>query len=100
MKLRSAFGSNDISLVLISTDDPRESGRVRRFLKEFGGGHPSLIIDNPSAHFIDTLDTAWSGAIPASFFFDSRGRLLEWWEGETNFVRYKAVIDQHLHRAR
>ena len=35
--------------------------------------------------FIDGLTTKWSGAIPATMIYDSKGELREFWEGSASY---------------
>jgi hypothetical protein len=42
--------------------------------------------------FIDALDPKWSGALPASFLLDERGRLKQSWYGEVTHDALEAAF--------
>jgi hypothetical protein len=42
------------------------------------------------------LSPNWSGALPASFFYDSTGRLVAEWEGKRSYEDYMTTIEQLL----
>jgi hypothetical protein len=35
--------------------------------------------------FVDGLESQWSGAIPATFVYDSSGKLVRFWEGRLSY---------------
>jgi thiol-disulfide isomerase/thioredoxin len=75
-----------LRLVLVSADDPQSRREVARFLAKVGvgahtGGPRLFIKTGDDMAFINGLDARWSGALPASFLFDGRGRQRHFWPG-------------------
>ena len=87
VKVQRTLAGPKLDVLLVSTDDPKRSDEVRKYL----AGQKALssyVIDNPNEAFIQTLSTNWSGALPASFFFGPSGQLLQSWEGAAPYERY------------
>ena len=99
LRVRQAYASRGLELILVSADSPDARASVERFLAEWGVLSGSYQIDNPNAAFINTLCTNWSGALPASFFFAPGGRLQRWWEGKAEYARYREASEQLLEQA-
>lgn len=76
-----------LRLVLISADDEQDRGEVARVLAEadLPAGTPSFIKRGDDMKFINGLDRHWSGALPASFLFDGRGRKRHTWAGPVTY---------------
>ena len=73
-----------LRLLLVSADDEADRDKVVAFLASQGVDFPSWMKQGDDMTFIDALDRKWSGALPASFLFDSRGRLHQRWYGEVS----------------
>jgi thiol-disulfide isomerase/thioredoxin len=76
-----------LRLVLVSADDEENRGEVARVLAEAGlpADTLSFIKRGDDMKFIDGLDHHWSGALPASFLFDRRGRKRRTWLGPVSY---------------
>ena len=76
-----------LRLVLVSADDEENRAEVARVLA--GAGLPadalSFIKRGDDMKFINGLDRHWSGALPASFLFDGRGRKRRTWGGPVTY---------------
>jgi len=76
-----------LRLVLVSADDEENRAEVARVLA--GAGLPadtlSFIKQGDDMRFINGLDRHWSGALPASFLFDGRGRKRHTWPGPVTY---------------
>jgi thiol-disulfide isomerase/thioredoxin len=96
MRFQRDYADRGLRLILISADPPDKSGEVARYLQEQGAASPSYLIDNPNSDFINTLSTNWSGALPATFFFQGSGRLAQWWEGAATDEMYKQAAAKLL----
>lgn len=90
MRVYRELEPQGMRLVLVSADfeDNREE-TVRKFLQARGVDFPSFLKEEPDAEFIDGIDPRWSGALPASFWFDGNGVLQEMWEGD---LTYKQIL--------
>ena len=76
-----------LRLVLVSADDEENRAEVARVLAEAGlpAETLSFIKRGDDMKFIDGLDRHWSGALPASFLFDGRGRKRHTWAGPVTY---------------
>jgi len=76
-----------LRLVLVSADDEENRAEVARVLAEAGlpGDAVSFIKRGDDMKFINGLDRRWSGALPASFLFDGRGRRRRTWAGPVSY---------------
>jgi hypothetical protein len=70
--------------VLVSADDEAERDKVAGFLAALGVDFPTWLKRGDDMKFIDAIDKRWSGALPASFFFDASGRLARHCYGEVS----------------
>lgn len=70
------YRSRGLTLLSISLDSPGErDGQVKKFLAEQRPSFPVFVkrAGDPD-EFINAIDPAWSGALPATFVYDRRGR--------------------------
>ena len=76
-----------LRLVLVSADDEENRAEVARVLAEAGlpAETLSFIKRGDDMKFINGLDRHWSGALPASFLFDGRGRKRHSWPGPVTY---------------
>jgi thiol-disulfide isomerase/thioredoxin len=76
-----------LRLVLVSADDEENRAEVARVLAEAGlpAEALSFIKGGDDMKFINGLDRHWSGALPASFLFDGRGRKRHTWPGPVSY---------------
>ena len=87
-----------MQLILISADEPGQTEQVEQFLQQQGSPVGSLVSTELSQTFIETLSPNWSGALPASFFFDSTGKLVAEWEGKRTKKHYAETIEQLINQ--
>ncbi len=76
-----------LRLLLVSADDEENRLEVARVLSEAGlpADTLSFIKRGDDLTFINGLDRHWSGALPASFLFDGRGRRRHTWGGPVTY---------------
>ena len=72
-----------LRLILVSADFDDQLPQARRFLASQGVDVPSYLKVGDDMHFINTLNPRWTGALPATFLYDGRGRLRYFREGKT-----------------
>jgi peroxiredoxin len=108
------FGLRDFELITISTDDPKDSAKVKAFLEKRGAGlldrlKPSLkaegrttnsyIFSNPDTNaLVKALDPEWAGAIPHTVLVGTNGELLWRHTGAVNGEELRAKILDHMGR--
>ena len=108
------FGSRDFKLITISTDDPKESAKVKAFLEKRGAGlldrlKPSLkaegrptnsyIFSDPDTNaLVKALDPEWHGAIPHTVLAGTNGEIIWRHTGAVNGEELRARILEHMGR--
>jgi hypothetical protein len=67
---------------LISADDESERAEVTKFLASVEAGDARAFIKRgDDTAFVNAFDPSWSGALPASFLYDGRGKKQRFWPG-------------------
>lgn len=92
LRLRQAHASQGLSLVLVCADFDDRIVQAREFLAERGVDFPSYLKTGDDMEFIDSLNPEWTGALPATFVYDSAGRLATFWEGKASFAEMERRI--------
>ena len=85
-----------LRLLLVSADFADQLPATRAFLEANGARDTSYIKDEPDMAFINGVHAAWSGALPATLLYDDHGRLLEFWEGGADSVRFERAVTNAL----
>jgi len=86
-----------LRLILVSGDFGDQLPGARRFLEANGARDTSYYKDEADMAFINGVHPAWSGALPATLLYDARGRLVEFWEGGADSVRFERAVANALH---
>ena len=73
-------------------------GGARKFLSEHGVDFETYIKTGKDEEFVNGLSADWSGALPATFVYDGRGRLVQFWEGKTSYPILKKRVQEALAR--
>src|ERR1700683_5356999 len=74
VRLETKLRSQGFELVTISADEPEAAADAEKVLKQFTvRGVAYLKQAQDDQHFIDSIDTKWSGALPALFLYDKAG---------------------------
>jgi thiol-disulfide isomerase/thioredoxin len=71
--------------VLVSVDFPGSEDDTTKFLSSEGVDFPTYIRTGNDEAFVNGLERQWSGAIPATFLYDSTGKLVRFWEGKASY---------------
>jgi hypothetical protein len=82
----------------VSADDEDSRADAQKFLQSQGVDFPTFLKSGDDMSFINGLDRRWSGALPASFLFDGRGRLLQFWPRPITKEELNAKLDEALKR--
>ncbi len=93
VRLREEWREGGFELILVSADFPSDVDDVREFLGRHGVDFRTYLKVGDDMVFVETLEPDWSGRLPASFVFDARGRLRDFWEGPASpeLLRQKVV---------
>ncbi len=108
------FGLRDFELITISTDDPKDSAKVKAFLEKRGAGlldrlKPSLKAEGRTTNsyifkdadtnaLVKALDPEWPGAIPHTVLVGTDGEILWRHNGVVNGEELRAVILEKMGR--
>jgi thiol-disulfide isomerase/thioredoxin len=76
------FGSQGVSVKLLSADEKGEEANVKRFLASKGIHFETYILNEPAPVFMKQIQPTWSGALPATFLFKPDGSLHSFFLGE------------------
>ncbi len=91
--LSSKFDGRQVQLITISSDDPENRDAALRLLRKTGVSGPWFIkaaVDDGA--FINTVDPTWSGALPAFFLYDKRGKLVRQFIGEVEIAEIERAV--------
>lgn len=95
--LQSKLASKGLKLITVSADEPEDEASARQFLSEQKVPAPAYIkrVENDEK-FIESMDSKWSGALPASFLYDRNGRKARAFIGEVDMKELEAAIRKLL----
>ena len=99
LRLRRSYRDRGLRLVLVSGDFPSERDAVLTFLAEQGVDFPTYLKEGSDMAFIEALEPRWSGALPATFVYDSSGQLVHFREGKASYERLEQEVRDALVRA-
>lgn len=94
--LAAARRHPELRLVLVSADFDDQLHEVRAFLGAHGVTDTTYLKAEADQEFIDGLEPAWSGALPATIAYDANGRAVEFWEGGADSARFEQAITKAL----
>jgi thiol-disulfide isomerase/thioredoxin len=98
-KLDRTLDEQGVEVMFISTDFPNQKQKVADFLAEHGVTGTSYLKTGDATKFVNGFSEDWSGAVPATFIYDSDGTLLTFWEGKTSYEELKTRVTKHLDTA-
>ena len=97
VKLESRLRSKGLQLITISADEPEKQSEAESFLAKYSVAAPAYIRRaNDDDKFINSVDTKWSGALPAIFVYDKAGRKVKMFVGETSIKDVEAAVNKLL----
>jgi thiol-disulfide isomerase/thioredoxin len=96
IKLYSSQGGETIEIVGISIDDPDDTAsKVLPFLEKHAVPFKVYLAHFVKQdEFINSLDSTWKGAIPATFIYDSLGNQRFLMIGQSTFNQFKYKVGQ------
>jgi thiol-disulfide isomerase/thioredoxin len=97
VRLEAKLRSLGFELVTISADEPEQAADAEKFLKQFAVHAPVYRRQaKDDDKFINSIDTKWSGALPALFLYDKTGHKVRSFIGETDMAALEAAIRKLL----
>ena len=97
MRLEAKLRSQGFELITISADEPEQAAAAEKVLKQFAVRGPVYRKQaKDDDQFINSIDTKWSGALPALFLYDKAGRKARSFIGETDMGTVETAIRKLL----
>jgi thiol-disulfide isomerase/thioredoxin len=82
-----------LRLILVSADEEDQGMQVAAFLRVAGvEGAQVFIKQGDNEAFVNAFDPSWTGAIPASFLYDSAGVKQRAWSGAVTPKELEAAL--------
>jgi thiol-disulfide isomerase/thioredoxin len=85
-----------LRLLLVSADFEDQLPAVREFLRAQGVTDTTYIETGDPMVFINAMNPAWSGALPATLVYDAEGRRTAFWEGAADSTRFSVAADRAM----
>lgn len=100
IKLSSEYKNKKVQIVTISVDYPDEvNEKIIPFLDSYHVPLLTFVADFPSQDsLINTLNPEWSGAVPATFIFDEKGKLQKFLLGKQTYRQLRNAVDDLLRK--
>ncbi len=96
LRLRRTLAGRGLDLILVSADFDKELPQVRSFLARQGVDFTTYLKNESDMPFINGLDPAWSGSLPATFVYDRSGALCDFWEGPATYDKLLGKVSKLL----
>jgi len=95
--LEAKLRTQGVELVTISADEPEQDAAAEKYIKRFPV-RGALYRKQPKNddQFINSIDTKWSGALPAIFLYDKSGKKVRSFIGETDIATVESAIRKLL----
>jgi thiol-disulfide isomerase/thioredoxin len=95
--LAKKYRGRGVVLVTVSADEPEQEAAAGEFLARTGAPAPAYIKRaNSDEDFINSVDRAWSGALPSLFLYDRQGRKAASFTGETEIAQIETALRKLL----
>jgi thiol-disulfide isomerase/thioredoxin len=90
------YRDQKLKVLLVSLDFPGQvETRLMPFLEKNGIRSEVLVLNDPDANrWIDKVDPAWTGSIPATLIYNREDRIFH--EGTYSYEDLKKIVEQNL----
>ncbi|GAB4369885.1 MAG: TlpA disulfide reductase family protein [Bryobacter sp.] len=96
-KMAKELGTKKFRLITVSADEPEDQKLAIDFLAKAGIQAPAYLkAAKDDEKFINSIDSKWSGALPALVLYDKTGAKSRVWIGESDLKQVRAAIDKLL----
>ncbi|MGE5235908.1 MAG: redoxin domain-containing protein [Acidobacteriota bacterium] len=92
LRVRRELAGKGLEVVLVSADFDTQLAQVRAFLTSQSVDFTTYLKSESDMAFINGLDRAWSGSLPATFIYDRSGKLRDFWEGQATYDQFSAKV--------
>lgn len=96
MRVHRELGARGLDLVLISADFEAQRESARAFLSRQGVDFETYHKSGTDEAFIDAVDPAWSGTLPATLVLRRDGSKAAFWEGIASYEEFKNAVEPLL----
>ncbi|MDP8205614.1 MAG: TlpA disulfide reductase family protein [Candidatus Electryonea clarkiae] len=96
LQVYDKYKDQGLNLLLVSADFQSNKAEAMEFLSSQGVTFQSYLKNENDQKFIDALHPSWSGALPATFTFDSEGKLINFHEGKTSKEKFEQMVREAL----
>ena len=95
-KIGEEYSEKPVKVLLVSLDFPKQiETRLVPFIEKNGIRSDVLVLNDPDANkWIDRVDPAWSGSIPATLIYNSESRVFH--EGVYSYEDLKKIVESKL----
>ncbi|MFC2116942.1 TlpA disulfide reductase family protein [Bacteroidota bacterium] len=95
-RIGEEFNEEKIKVLLVSLDFPAQiESKLIPFIEKKKIRSEVLVLNDPDANkWIDRVDPAWSGSIPATLIYNSNSRVFH--EGAYTYEQLKQIVKQKL----
>lgn len=94
--LEGNLAAQGVALLLVSVDEPQDAPKALSFLRANGITLKTYLAKPPLDVLKQDLNPRWPGMLPASFLYDSEGKLRYFWGGEAFENEIVPVIEAFL----
>lgn len=99
VRLGRRYAPEGLKFLTVSIDEPAQLAAAEKFLRSQGAPRPAYYkTAGKDEAFINSVDPAWSGALPALFLYSREGKLVKSYVGETEAETVEAAIRELLAR--
>jgi len=92
MQLYKKYQDRGLKIIFVSADFANQTEAAEKFLKKQGVDFATYQKSGKDMAFINTLDERWSGALPATWIYDSKGNKRHFWEGKKDHAHFESAI--------
>jgi thiol-disulfide isomerase/thioredoxin len=100
MRVARELRPEGLRVVLVSADFDESLPKARAFLAQHDVDFPSYHKTGDDMMFINTLDSLWTGALPATLLYDGAGHRVRFWEGMQNYETFSRAVREVLQKGR
>jgi thiol-disulfide isomerase/thioredoxin len=99
VKLSKNYSGTNIKFVGLSVDYPDEiDSKIIPFLKTQQANFTNFVQNfDKQENLINRLNKDWNGALPATFIFSKRGKLISYLPGKHNYFYFAKELEKILH---
>jgi thiol-disulfide isomerase/thioredoxin len=96
VRVQREFAPQGLRVVFVSWDDT--TNEAAAFLGKRGVSTPSFLKlgKQSDQDFLAALDPKLTGALPTTLIYDGKGRLLQSWEEEASYDKFKQAVQKAL----